>query len=36
MKHDDILYFTIHYDGSYPDGLTKEKKRAVRKRAAKL
>ena len=36
VKHDDILYFTIYYDGSYPDGLTKEKKRAVRKRAAKL
>ena len=33
VKHDD---FTIYYDGSYPDGLTKEKKRAVRKRAAKL
>ena len=36
VKHDDILDFTIYYDGSYPDGLTKEKKRAVRKRAAKL
>ena len=39
MKHDDILDFTICYclyDGSYPDGLTKEKKRAVCKRAAKL
>ena len=38
-KHDDILDFAIYYclhDGSYPDGLTKEKKRAVRKRAAKL
>ena len=39
VKHDDILNFAIYYclhDGSYPDGLTKEKKRAVRKRAAKL
>ena len=39
VKHDDILDFTIYcclHDGSYPDGLTKEKKRAVHKRAAKL
>ena len=39
VKHDDILNFAIYYclhDGSYPDGLTKEKKRAVHKRAAKL
>ena len=39
VKHDDILDFAIYYclqNGSYPDGLTKEKKRAVRKRAAKL
>ena len=39
VKHDDIVDFAIYYclhDGSYPDGLTKEKKRAVRKRAAKL
>ena len=39
MKHNDVLDFAIYYclhDGSYPDGLTKEKKRAVRKRAAKL
>ena len=38
VKHDDILDFAIYYclhDGSYPDGLTKEK-RAVAKRAAKL
>ena len=35
-KHDNILDFTIYYDGSYPDGLTKEKKRSVRKRTAKL
>ena len=33
--HSDILHFTIYYDGSYPDGLTKEK-RAVRRRAATL
>ena len=39
VKHDDILDFAIYYvlhGGSYPDGLSKEKKRAVRKRAAKL
>ena len=39
MKHNDILDFAIYYclhDGSYPDRLTKEKKSAVRKRAAKL
>ena len=38
VKHDDILHFTIYYwlhDGSYPDGLTKEKK-AVCRRAAML
>ena len=38
VKH-DILDFAIYcclHDGSYPDGPTKEKKRAVRKRAAKL
>ena len=36
VKHDDFaIYYCLH-DGSYPDGLTKEKKRAVRKRTAKL
>ena len=39
VKHDDILDFAMYYclhDGSYPDGLTKEKKRAVHKRAESL
>ena len=38
VKHNDILDFAVYYclhDGSYPDGLTKEK-RAVRRRAATL
>ena len=30
------IYYCLHDDGSYPDGLTKEKKKAVHKRAAKL
>ena len=29
------IYYCLHDDGSYPDGLTKEKKRAVHKRAAR-
>ena len=37
-KADEILEYAIQYalDGSYPPELTKEKKRAVRKRAALL
>jgi len=35
-KEDEILELAIHYvqNGSYPSGLSKDKKRAVRKRAA--
>ena len=37
-KEDPILDHAIHYaiNNTYPDGLSKEKKRAVRKRAATL
>ena len=35
-KEDEILELAIHYvqNGSYPPGLSRDKKRAVRKRAA--
>ena len=35
-KEDEILKLAIHYvqNGSYPPGLSRDKKRAIRKRAA--
>ena len=39
MKHNNILDLAIYYclhNSSYPNGLSKEKKRAMRERAAKL
>ena len=38
MDYDDILLIAVHYTlcGTYPEGVSKDKKRAARKRAATL